>query len=61
MALAAGDASMKPLNPAWDAQWMDALAAGVVVVPAMRSLAALPPPLAVVRRAATPRTFVHGD
>jgi site-specific DNA-methyltransferase (adenine-specific) len=27
----------------------------------MRSLAALPPPLAVVRRASTTRTFVHGD
>ncbi|HUG22179.1 3-carboxyethylcatechol 2,3-dioxygenase [Piscinibacter sp.] len=28
LALAAGDASMKPLNPAWDRQWMDALASG---------------------------------
>jgi 2,3-dihydroxyphenylpropionate 1,2-dioxygenase len=28
MALAAGDASMKPLNPAWDQRWMDAIAAG---------------------------------
>jgi 2,3-dihydroxyphenylpropionate 1,2-dioxygenase len=28
MALAAGDASMKPLNPAWDARWMDAMASG---------------------------------
>lgn len=28
MALAAGDASMKPLNPAWDLRWMDAMAAG---------------------------------
>lgn len=28
MALAAGDTSMKPLNPQWDRQWMDALASG---------------------------------
>ena len=28
LALAAGDASMKPLNPDWDRRWMDALAAG---------------------------------
>ena len=28
MALAAGDASMKPLNPEWDRRWMDALASG---------------------------------
>lgn len=28
MALAAGDASMKPLNPAWDRRWMDGLARG---------------------------------
>ena len=28
MALAAGDASMKPLNPEWDRRWMDALAGG---------------------------------
>lgn len=28
MALAAGDPSMKPLNPAWDRQWMDALSEG---------------------------------
>jgi 2,3-dihydroxyphenylpropionate 1,2-dioxygenase len=27
-ALAAGDASMKPLNPAWDRHWMDALESG---------------------------------
>ena len=27
-ALAAGDASMKPLNPAWDRRWMDMLASG---------------------------------
>lgn len=27
-ALAAGDASMKPLNPAWDRQWIAALASG---------------------------------
>lgn len=26
LALAAGDPSMKPLNPAWDRQWMDAMA-----------------------------------
>jgi 2,3-dihydroxyphenylpropionate 1,2-dioxygenase len=25
-ALAAGDSTMKPLNPAWDARWMDAMA-----------------------------------
>lgn len=28
MALAAGDASMKPLNPAWDQRWMDAMTSG---------------------------------
>jgi 2,3-dihydroxyphenylpropionate 1,2-dioxygenase len=28
VALAAGDASMKPLNPEWDRRWMDALASG---------------------------------
>lgn len=28
MALAAGDAAIKPLNSAWDARWMDAIAAG---------------------------------
>jgi 2,3-dihydroxyphenylpropionate 1,2-dioxygenase len=28
MALAAGDSSMKPLNPTWDRRWMDALARG---------------------------------
>lgn len=28
MALAAGSATMKPLNPAWDQRWMDALAGG---------------------------------
>ncbi len=28
MALASGDSSMKPLNPAWDQQWMEALASG---------------------------------
>jgi 2,3-dihydroxyphenylpropionate 1,2-dioxygenase len=28
MALAAGDASMKPLNPGWDRRWMDAMADG---------------------------------
>ncbi|MEQ6437140.1 3-carboxyethylcatechol 2,3-dioxygenase [Comamonas sp. w2-DMI] len=28
MALANGDSWMKPLNPAWDAQWMEAMAAG---------------------------------
>lgn len=28
MALAAGSAAMKPLNPAWDGRWMDALQAG---------------------------------
>lgn len=28
LALAAGDTSMKPLNPAWDRRWMDALASG---------------------------------
>jgi 2,3-dihydroxyphenylpropionate 1,2-dioxygenase len=28
MALAAGDASMKPLNPEWDRRWMDAMANG---------------------------------
>lgn len=27
-ALAAGDSSMKPLNPGWDRRWMDALATG---------------------------------
>jgi 2,3-dihydroxyphenylpropionate 1,2-dioxygenase len=29
-ALAAGDSSMKPLNPAWDQRWMDALEHGVL-------------------------------
>ena len=28
MALAQGDPAMKPLNPAWDQRWMDALAQG---------------------------------
>jgi 2,3-dihydroxyphenylpropionate 1,2-dioxygenase len=28
LALAAGDSSMKPLNPEWDRRWMDAIAAG---------------------------------
>jgi 2,3-dihydroxyphenylpropionate 1,2-dioxygenase len=28
MALAAGDARYKPLNPAWDARWLDALESG---------------------------------
>lgn len=28
MALASGTSTMKPLNPAWDARWMDALASG---------------------------------
>jgi len=28
VALAAGDPSMKPLNPAWDLRWMDAMASG---------------------------------
>jgi len=28
LALAAGDCSMKPLNPEWDRKWMDAIAAG---------------------------------
>ena len=27
-ALAAGDRAMKPINPAWDQRWMDAMAAG---------------------------------
>lgn len=30
MALAAGDSSMKPLNPDWDRRWMDALESGVL-------------------------------
>ena len=38
------------------------VAGGVVgLLPVIRSLAALPPPLAVVHRAATTRTFVHGN
>jgi 2,3-dihydroxyphenylpropionate 1,2-dioxygenase len=28
MALASGQSAMKPLNPAWDQRWMDALAGG---------------------------------
>jgi 2,3-dihydroxyphenylpropionate 1,2-dioxygenase len=28
VALAAGDTSMKPINPAWDRRWMDAMASG---------------------------------
>jgi 2,3-dihydroxyphenylpropionate 1,2-dioxygenase len=34
-ALAAGDVSMKPLNPRWDRQWMDALAAGGAALDAL--------------------------
>lgn len=30
VALAAGDPAMKPLNPAWDARWMDALESGAL-------------------------------
>ena len=32
-ALAAGDGSIKPINPQWDRRWMDALATGGAVLP----------------------------
>ena len=34
-ALAAGDSSMKPLNPPWDRRWMDALAEGAAALDAL--------------------------
>ncbi len=34
-ALAAGDSAMKPLNPRWDALWMDSLAAGAAELDAL--------------------------
>lgn len=37
-ALAAGDRSMKPLNPAWDARWMEALATGGAALDALCAL-----------------------
>jgi 2,3-dihydroxyphenylpropionate 1,2-dioxygenase len=37
-ALAAGDPAMKPLNPAWDARWMDALETGGAALDALCSL-----------------------
>ena len=38
VALASGSSSMKPINPAWDARWMDALAAGGAVLDALNDL-----------------------
>ena len=35
LALAAGDGSMKPLNPQWDARWMDSLAGGAAALDAL--------------------------
>jgi 2,3-dihydroxyphenylpropionate 1,2-dioxygenase len=37
-ALAAGDSTMKPLNPAWDQRWMDALAQGGPALDALNDL-----------------------
>jgi 2,3-dihydroxyphenylpropionate 1,2-dioxygenase len=37
-ALAAGDSAMKPLNPAWDQRWMDALAQGGPALDALGEL-----------------------
>ncbi|WP_157269268.1 3-carboxyethylcatechol 2,3-dioxygenase [Azohydromonas aeria] len=37
-ALAAGDPGMKPLNPAWDARWMDALETGGAAIDALCTL-----------------------
>lgn len=37
-ALAAGDGSIKPLNPAWDARWMDALETGGAALDALCAL-----------------------
>ena len=37
-ALAAGDPAMKPLNPAWDARWMDALETGGAALDALCTL-----------------------
>jgi 2,3-dihydroxyphenylpropionate 1,2-dioxygenase len=37
-ALAAGDSTMKPLNPAWDQRWMDALAQGGPALDALKGL-----------------------
>jgi 2,3-dihydroxyphenylpropionate 1,2-dioxygenase len=37
-ALAAGDSTMKPLNPAWDLRWMDALAQGGPALDALCNL-----------------------
>lgn len=37
-ALAAGDSTMKPLNPAWDQRWMDALAQGGPALDALSGL-----------------------
>jgi 2,3-dihydroxyphenylpropionate 1,2-dioxygenase len=37
-ALAAGDSTMKPLNPAWDLRWMDALAQGGPALDALGKL-----------------------
>jgi 2,3-dihydroxyphenylpropionate 1,2-dioxygenase len=37
-ALAAGDSTMKPLNPAWDQRWMDALAQGGPALDALNGL-----------------------
>jgi 2,3-dihydroxyphenylpropionate 1,2-dioxygenase len=38
VALASGSSSMKPLNPAWDARWMDALAEGGPALDALNGL-----------------------
>ena len=38
VALAAGDTSLKPLNPSWDRRWMDAMAEGGAALDALCSL-----------------------
>jgi 2,3-dihydroxyphenylpropionate 1,2-dioxygenase len=40
VALASGDSAMKPLNPAWDARWMDALVLGGAALDSLNELAA---------------------
>jgi 2,3-dihydroxyphenylpropionate 1,2-dioxygenase len=38
VALASGSSAMKPINPAWDRRWMDALAAGGAALDALNGL-----------------------